>query len=105
VHWHNHQRLHGHLGGTPPAEFEETYAAQRTDHAIPGAHQLGDLAALTVLELSDNRLSGSIPARLGQLTNLGGLYIGDNHLTGCIPASLSDIANNDLDSLGLPACT
>ena len=36
VHWHNHQRLHGHLGDTPPAEFEETYAAQRTDHALVG---------------------------------------------------------------------
>ena len=36
VHWHNHQRLHSHLGDTPPAEFEETYAAQRTDHALVG---------------------------------------------------------------------
>ena len=36
VHWHNHQRLHSHLGDTPPAEFEEAYAARQADHALVG---------------------------------------------------------------------
>ncbi len=36
VHWHNHQRLHGHLGDVPPAEFEAAYAARRTDHTLVG---------------------------------------------------------------------
>ena len=36
VHWHNTQRLHSHLGDTPPAEFEEAYSAQQADHALVG---------------------------------------------------------------------
>ena len=36
VHWHNTQRLHSHLGDTPPAEFEEAYAARQADHALVG---------------------------------------------------------------------
>ena len=36
VHWHNHQRLHGHLGDIPPVEFEAAYAAQQADHALVG---------------------------------------------------------------------
>ena len=36
VHWHNHQRLHGHLGDIPPAEYEEAYSAQGADHTLVG---------------------------------------------------------------------
>ena len=36
VHWHNTQRLHSHLGDTPPAEFEEAYSARQADHALVG---------------------------------------------------------------------
>ena len=36
VHWHNTQRLHSHLGDTPPAEFEEAYAGRQVDHALVG---------------------------------------------------------------------
>ena len=36
VHWHNTQRLHSHLGDTPPAEFEEAYAARQADCALVG---------------------------------------------------------------------
>ena len=36
VHWHSSQRLHSHLGDTPPAEFEEAYAARQADHALVG---------------------------------------------------------------------
>ena len=36
VHWHNHQRLHTYLGDTPPADFEEAYAARQPDHALVG---------------------------------------------------------------------
>ena len=35
---YNTQRLHSHLGDTPPAEFEEAYAARQADHAKPVAH-------------------------------------------------------------------
>ena len=34
VHWFNEERLHGHCGDTPPAEFEAAfYAAQQADPA------------------------------------------------------------------------
>ena len=36
VHWHNHQRLHSHLGDIPPTEFEAAYAARRADHELVG---------------------------------------------------------------------
>ena len=32
VHWHNTQRLHGYLGDIPPAEYEQAFYADRTDH-------------------------------------------------------------------------
>jgi len=37
VHWHNHERLHGHCGDVSPAEFEAAfYAAQQPDPAGVG---------------------------------------------------------------------
>jgi len=37
VHWFNEDRLHGHCGDIPPAEFETAfYAAQQTDPAGVG---------------------------------------------------------------------
>ena len=36
VHWHNHQRLHSHLGDIPPTEFEAAYAARGADCALVG---------------------------------------------------------------------
>jgi putative transposase len=37
VHWHNHDRLHGHCRDTPPVEFEAAfYAAQQADPAGVG---------------------------------------------------------------------
>jgi putative transposase len=37
VHWFNHDRLHGHCGDTPPAEYEAAfYAAQQADPAGVG---------------------------------------------------------------------
>ncbi len=32
VHWHNTTRLHGYLGDVPPAEFENAFYAEQTDH-------------------------------------------------------------------------
>ena len=59
---------------------------------------------VTRLDLSENQLSGEIPAELGDLTNLVLLYLSDNQLTGCIPAGLQDVSDNDFSGLGLPFC-
>ena len=67
--------------------------------------ELGSLANLEWLDLSDNRLTGVIPTELGNLSNLQELYLGGNLLTGCVPDGLRDVPNNDIASLGLPFCS
>ncbi len=70
--------------------------------ALPG--ELGDLAGLKGLYLSENDLSGPIPASLGNLTQLEHLVLSNNDLSGPIPPSLGnlirlehlEISNNDL---------
>ena len=64
----------------------------------------GNLIHLEKLDLSGNELAGSIPPELSNLANLSTLYLAGNMLTGCVPASLREIENNDLDSLGLEFC-
>ena len=55
--------------------------------------ELGNLANLEELSLYDNQLTGTIPAELGNLANLQGLFLRRNQLTGGIPAELGDLAN------------
>ena len=55
--------------------------------------QLGNLTNLTELVLWDNRLSGGIPAQLGSLTELTELNLGLNQLTGPVPSWLGSMAN------------
>ena len=55
--------------------------------------ELGDLTNLEWLDLPINRLTGDIPAELGSLTNLEVLSLFDNRLTGEIPAELGDLTN------------
>ena len=65
---------------------------------------MGSLSNLKSLDLSNNRLTGTIPAELGSLSNLESLYLSSNELTGCIPEGLRDVANNDFQILGLDFC-
>ena len=64
---------------------------------------LGDMP-LRQLYLNDNRFTGKIPAELSGLAELEWLWLGGNSLTGCAPDGVRDVANNDLDRLGLPDC-
>jgi Leucine-rich repeat (LRR) protein len=45
---------------------------------------------LTVLNLTGNKLNGSIPDNLATLTNLQELYLGHNNLSGTIPEILGN---------------
>ncbi len=54
---------------------------------------LGSLAGLDVLDLSNNSLTGTIPAELRNLTSLTELRLNGNGLKGRIPTELSNIAS------------
>ncbi|MXZ96572.1 MAG: hypothetical protein F4Y99_11655 [Acidimicrobiaceae bacterium] len=55
--------------------------------------KIGDLASLTVLDLNFNDLSGSIPAGVWDLTDLTRLHLGNNELSGSIPAAVGDLTS------------
>ena len=60
------------------------------DGSIP--EELGNLADLRTLSLTQNDLSGEIPATLGNLTAyLTELYLGENDLDGSIPDALGNL--------------
>ena len=57
------------------------------------------------LDFFSNGLSGEIPAELGSLANLTYLNLSNNALSGCVPSSLEDRLNFDYSDLGgLPFC-
>ena len=66
--------------------------------------------SVSSIKLSNNSLSGNIPAELGNLTNLTILRIFSNSLTGSIPAELGNLTNllslrlnnNSLNKRGSP---
>ncbi|KAE8706206.1 putative S-adenosylmethionine-dependent methyltransferase [Hibiscus syriacus] len=59
----------------------------------PLVPELGQLANLQYLEVSDNNLSGSIPTEIGNLTSLVSLNLQHNQLTGPIPSSLGNLVS------------
>ena len=54
---------------------------------------LGNLSQLTILGLLGNHIGGTIPASLGNLSNLKNLTLGSNNFSGEIPASLGNLSN------------
>ena len=64
--------------------------------------EMGNLANLTWLFVSDNSLSGQIPENLNNLT-LDRLWLHKNSFTGCVPYNLTLTREYKVDS-GLSAC-
>ncbi len=90
------------LGGAPQRVIGLDLAASGLAGELTGL--LGELNGLTALRLNDNAVTGWIPSKLTQLTNLTHLNLAGNPLSGCIPPELRNIANHDLDALGLADC-
>ena len=55
--------------------------------------ELGKLTELEWLDLTDNGLKGQIPPELGFLINLEALYLDSNQLSGPIPPELGNLTN------------
>ena len=88
--------------GTPNRVTKLLLPTKSLSGSIPSG--LGRLSELTHLDLSRNSLTGKIPEGLGRLSNLEVLRLSGNSFTGCIPAGLRDVADNDLERLGLQYC-
>jgi serine/threonine protein kinase len=58
---------------------------------LPGS--IGNLANLTYINLSRNKLSGQIPLSIGKLHQLYKLLLQDNNFSGAIPRALGDCKN------------
>ncbi|WP_423924442.1 Ig-like domain-containing protein [Candidatus Palauibacter sp.] len=65
----------------------------------PISREIGKLAGLKVLDLSQNRLAGPVPPKVGRLESLTYLNLWLNELTGPIPPELGNLAQ--LTYLGL----
>ena len=65
--------------------------------SMPG--KLGDLSHLRLLNLKGNKLSGSIPAQLGKLSYLFLLELKNNELSGDIPSELGNLGSLSTVSL------
>ncbi len=59
--------------------------------SIPSS--IGDLTNLDLLNLSSNQLTGTIPSEIGNLANLTDLWLDGNQLTGTIPTQIGALTN------------
>ena len=82
------------LGGTPGRVTELLLGGLSLNGGIPT--ELGSLADLRGLNLSENQLTGEIPTELGSLSNLQSLDLWGNQLTGEVPKELANLPNIEL---------
>ena len=76
------------------------------ENNLEGWHgvQTDSIGRVTVLDLSDNGLSGSVPSAIGLLASMKELRIGDNALTGRLPLSLTAVSLKEFDYTGTSLC-
>ena len=101
LHWNSRLGCDGLEGPIPPSlgGLTELLTLDLSENNLSGAipAALGDgLLQLDILNLSWNRLSGGIPTSLGKLTNLTELDLSNNRLEGEIPAELGNLTNLDV---------
>ena len=84
-------RWHGVTTNRSGRVIELDLSENELSGTIPAA--LGNLTYLELLDLSENQLRGDIPPELGNLANLETLDLYDNSLSGTIPPQLGSLAN------------
>ena len=92
MHWGSMQDIGNWYGVTTNSAGRVTkldLSNNKLSGEIPAA--LGDLSELRELKLRSNELSGSIPAELRQLAALRKLNLRDNDLSGSIPEELGQL--------------
>ena len=89
-------------GGTPSRVTKVELSNEGLSGSIPA--KLGGLFGLTHLDLSNNSLTGEIPEELDRLQHLTSLKLSGNSFTGCIPLALRSVPTNDLSSLNILYC-
>ncbi len=90
------------LGGAPQRVTGLRLTNQGLTGPLPAA--LGDLPHLTALDLRGNALTGEVPAALAALTQLTTLRLAGTGLTGCLPVALAGVTDSDAAAQGLSAC-
>ena len=93
------------LSGPIPMEIGELPALTHLDlgsNLLEGGipPEIGGLSKLTNLNLQGNRLSDAIPAEIGRLSELRRLALGSNTLSGPIPPEVGDMSRVEWLSLG-----
>ncbi|XP_058082901.1 probable leucine-rich repeat receptor-like protein kinase At1g35710 [Magnolia sinica] len=86
--------LQGKLDNLSFLSFPNLRHLDLSDNILTGtipAH-IGTLYKLTSLDLSVNTLSGSIPVEIGNILNLNKLDLSVNHLDGSIPSTLGNLS-------------
>ncbi len=90
------------LSNTPLADWYgvtvsnwEVRELDLSDNKLSGTlpSELGDLSYLTTLSLHSNALTGTLPSELGDLSNLRYLSLHTNGLTGALPSALGDLSS------------
>ena len=61
---------------------------------IAGWSSVGQLANLTILDLSNNSLAGSLPTQIGRLNNVHTITFWQNSLSGALPSELGTVNSN-----------
>ncbi|KAK8991608.1 hypothetical protein V6N11_062613 [Hibiscus sabdariffa] len=90
--------LKGTLHGFNFSAFPELSVVDLSSNYLSGTipadvASTGNLTNLLILYLYKNKLSGSIPQQIGMLKSLNELDLDENNLIGCLPPSIGNLVN------------
>lgn len=95
LNWATHNSIDEWEGVTVDGSVGRVTQLSLPDRGLTGTvpPEIGNLAALRLLDLQRNELSGSLPTEIGYLESLEELNVSINRLTGEVPAELGNLFN------------